>query len=124
MGAIGLLILLAGLALLAGGLAGQGDEIGQELGSAWFLVAAVLLGVGAIGLLAGWGIWRRKRWAWMLTLVLQGFNVLQLIMAVASGGFEGIVSFGLIPAVAALLIFYYLSRPHVVAAFGRSRPAV
>ena len=67
------------------------------------------------------GIWRRKRWAWMLTIVLQGFNVLQLILAVASGGFEGIVSFGIVPAAAALLIFYYLSRPHVIAAFGRGK---
>ena len=120
-GAIGLLTVLAGLAILVAGLADQAGELSQELGSAPLLVAVVLLGIGAIGLLAGWGIWRHKRWAWMLTIVLQGFNVLQLLLAVASGGFEGIVSFGIVPAATAVLIFYYLSRPHVVAVFGRSR---
>lgn len=53
---------------------------------------------------------------------IQGFNVLQLIMAVASGGFSGLVAVGIIPAILALLIFNYLTRPHVAAAFGRGRP--
>jgi uncharacterized membrane protein YvlD (DUF360 family) len=82
--------------------------------------------VGAIGLFAmatAVGLWRRNRWAWMATVVLQTISVLQLLFALASEGFAGLASFGVVPALIALLVFYYLTRPHVSAAFGRRPPA-
>ena len=113
------LVLLVGLLVLVAELSGAVAPIDAELGAAPLLVTVAFLLIGGIGVAAGWGVWRRRRWAWMLTLVVQGFAVLQLILAVASGGFEGIVQTGIVSAVAALAIFYYLTRPHVAAAFGR-----
>ena len=55
----------------------------------------------------------------MLTLVVQGFDVVQVLLALASGGYSGLASFGIFPAGVALGIFYYLTRPHVAGAFGR-----
>jgi hypothetical protein len=55
----------------------------------------------------------------MTALVLQGVAVLQLVLATASGGVSGIVTVGVVGAVFAVLVFYYLTRPHVAAAFGR-----
>ena len=116
---MGSLVLLLGLGILAAELAGQAATIDPELGEAPMVVAVGASLLGIAGIAAGWGLWRRRRWAWMLTLFFQGFAVLQVILAVASGGFEGIVSYGLVSAVAALGIFYYLTRPHVAAVFGR-----
>ena len=115
----GALMFLGALAVLAADLTGQAGEIAEELGEAPVIVATALTGVGFVGLAAGVGIWRRRRWAWMTALVIQGFNVLQLIMAVASGGYSGLAAVGIVPATMALLIFYYLTRPHVAAVFGR-----
>lgn len=44
---------------------------------------------------------------------------LQARLALASGGFSGLVQCGLISAVVAVAVFSYLTRPHVTAAFGR-----
>ncbi len=108
------------LVFLVADLSGQFSEIVKDLGEAPIIVAAVMAGVGLVGLATGVGIWRRRRWAWMTALVIQGFNVLQLIMAVASGGYSGLAAVGIVPALMALAIFYYLTRPHVAAVFGRS----
>ena len=57
----------------------------------------------------------------MTALVRSGLSVLQFLLALASGGFRGIVSFGFVPAIISLALFYYLTRPYVAAAFGRRR---
>jgi hypothetical protein len=43
----------------------------------------------------------------------------QVLLTVAANGLEGIVRIGLVPVVVAFLVFFYLTRPHVAAAFGR-----
>ena len=83
-------------------------------------MAAVLGTIGLLGLVAAYGIWKRRRWAWMMALVLSAFQVLQFLLALASGGFSGIVSYGVISAVVSLWLFWYLTRPYVAAAFGRA----
>jgi hypothetical protein len=114
---LGGLLVLVGLIILWAELAGEVITLDADLGSEPVVVTVGLLLVGGLALAAGVGLWRRKRWAWMLTLLVQGFSVLQVLLALASGGFEGLISFGLVPALVALGIFYYLTRPHVMAAF-------
>jgi uncharacterized membrane protein (DUF2068 family) len=111
-GAIGALILAAAgvIAVLGTGISGTASTL---------FVAAVVGAIGLFALATAVGLWRRIRWAWMAALVLQSISVLQLLFALASEGFAGLASFGLVPAVIALVVFYYLTRPHVAAAFGR-----
>jgi hypothetical protein len=90
---------------------------GGDLGS--WLVTVVLLGLGAAGFLTAWGLWRRRRWAWMVTLVLEGITVVQALLTAADRGPGGIVALGIAPVVVAFVIFAYLTRPNVAAAFGR-----
>jgi hypothetical protein len=118
-GVAGLLVALGGLAILLAVANGAVADMPPEAGRVPAVVAIVLTGVGLAMLLTSIGIWRRQRWAWMTALVLQGVAVLQLVLATASGGVSGIVSFGVVGAVFAVLVFYYLTRPHVAAAFGR-----
>ena len=88
-------------------------------GAEYLAVALVLLGFGAAGFAVAWGLWRRRGWAWLTALVLEGISVVQVLLTVAANGLEGIVRIGLVPVVVAFLAFFYLTRPHVAAAFGR-----
>jgi hypothetical protein len=106
-----------GMLLLVGLLAEGGDA------GAW-LVTLVFLGLGGAGFVTAWGLWRRRRWAWMVTLVLEGITVVQALLTAADRGPGGVVTLGVAPVVVAFLIFAYLTRPNVSAAFGhRSRRA-
>jgi uncharacterized membrane protein YvlD (DUF360 family) len=89
------------------------------------VVALVLGAVGVVGLATAIGIQRRWRWAWAFALVVQGLGVLQLLVALATPGMSDLGIFGLLEGLIALATFYYLTRPHVAAAFGRParRPA-
>jgi hypothetical protein len=102
--AIGLLLLL--------GLLTEGDLVS-------LLVTLVFLGLGVAGFVTAWGVWRRRRWAWMVTLVLEGITVVQALLTAADRGPAGVVALGIGPVVVAFLIFSYLTRPNVAAAFGR-----
>jgi hypothetical protein len=116
----GLELALAGAVFLAV-VAGEREALELSLGFTPALVALVVAAIGLFGLAAGYGIWRRRRWAWMVALGLSAFNVLQVLLGMAREGFGGIVSYGLIGAIVSLVLFWYLTRPHVAAAFGRAR---
>jgi len=120
-GLLGALLLILGGLSIVGELAGEIEAADSASEIAAVLVAIVLVVIGLVGLAAAYGVWRRRRWAWMTALVFSAFEVLQFILALASGGFRGIVSFGFLPAIIALAMFWYLTRPHVAAAFGRRR---
>ena len=57
----------------------------------------------------------------MATLVRPGSTVIQLILVLAAEGLAGALGLGLFTLVVTPLIFFYLTRPHVAAAFGRRR---
>ena len=103
--AIGMVLLL--------GLLAEGGDLG-----AW-LVTLVFLGLGVAGFVTAWGVWRRRRWAWMVTLVLEGITVVQALLTAADRGPGGVVALGIGPVVVAFLVFAYVTRPNVAAAFGR-----
>jgi hypothetical protein len=111
---------LAGAVFLAV-LAGERETLDLSLGFAPALVGLVLAAIGMFSLATGYGIWRRRRWAWMVALALNAFNVLQVLLGMAREGLSGIVSYGVLGAIISLVLFWYLTRPHVAAVFGRTR---
>jgi hypothetical protein len=102
-------------------IAGEREAVDLALGVAPVLVALVVTVIGLASLAAGYGIWRRRRWAWMVALALSTLNVLQVLLGMAREGLSGIVSYGALSAIVSLVLFWYLTRPHVTAAFGRAR---
>ena len=74
-------------------LGGAQEAADIPLGVAPLLVPLVLGGIGLVTVLAGIGIWRRQRWAWMATLVVGAFNVLQVLLGLAREGLSGIVAY-------------------------------
>ena len=109
--------LMLGIAALAFGVA-----LGPEAAGA-LVIGLVLAGLGFAGLAVALGLWRRRRWAWMAALILEGLSVIQILLVVAGSGLQGILGLGVLQVVIAPIVFFYLTRPHVAAAFGhRSRP--
>lgn len=115
---IALLIALNALVWLLLGTGALVLDLALGGGPAILLLGFVLAGLGIAGLAVALGLWRRRRWAWMAALVLEGISVVQILLVVASSGVEGAVGLGLVSVVVAPLVFFYLTRPHVAAAFG------
>jgi hypothetical protein len=111
---MGLLILYALVA---------GEAVTPEAGIATNagIVGLVFMAAGCVGIAAGYGVWRRRRWAWIVALVVTGIAVLQAVVALASEGIGGILSYGLVAAAISILAFFYLTRADVAAEFGRRR---
>jgi uncharacterized membrane protein YvlD (DUF360 family) len=114
-----LLVLLAGVAILAALAFGPAGDIPEELGSHPVVVGGMLTALGGLGLATALGLWRRQRWARLATLAIQAIAVLQLVFALASDGLRGAVTYGVVAAAIALGLFFYLTRPHVAEVFER-----
>jgi uncharacterized membrane protein (DUF2068 family) len=116
------------LALLFGGLftfmgpaitaemAATDEALGMATGPMVMGLGIFALVMGVLYLITAYGLFALKPWAWMvavvvqvLTLVSHGFSIFQGQLA---GAVVGILIAG--------GILYYLLRPHVKAAFGRS----
>ena len=101
---------------------------GATLDGIMTAVGVVLVGIGVLGLSTGYGLWRGSGWAWLIArlwaslciivglvgagLSLLGDTLVSQILALAAGA--------AVPAVLAAVVLWYLYRPHVKAAFGRS----
>jgi len=126
----GLLCILGGIGLLAGG-GFMASIINQQGGQgAGFLAGlGAALGVGylvgaLIELLLGWGLWKLKNWARIITLIFMVigavFSVIGLVGTLAHFNVISLV-FTLIFLAIYALIIWYLLRADVRAAFQGSR---
>ncbi len=113
--------LMLGVAALGIGAIAALEGVLPEIAGA-VVIGAVLTVLGIAGLAVALGLWRRRRWAWLATLVLQGIAVIQLVLVLASEGLTGALGLGLYTLVVTPLVFFYLTRPHVAAAFGHRLP--
>jgi hypothetical protein len=78
----------------------------------------VLVAVGIASIVMAYGLWKGKRWAWIITLILSVIGVISGIASIAIGNFGGIVS-----VIIYGVIIYYLYRPNVKAFFGKMQPS-
>ena len=101
-------------------------------------LAAVLLVLGGIVFLVGWGLWTGRRWAWWVVVVLQALRMLGGFVSILQDflRLQGAAQYGgimgrlmLAEAAGALVahfilllidvtILYYLFEPHVKGFFG------
>jgi uncharacterized membrane protein YvlD (DUF360 family) len=82
--------------------------------------AVIGIGIAAANMVLAVALWRRRRWAWLAALVVQGINVVNILLTLGTEG-VGAGGIGILPAIVSLTVFYYLTRPHVAAAFGQRR---
>lgn len=112
----GLLGLCSSLALF--GLSGLGVASGEVSSGATGMLYGGLGLVGAVlYLLFGFGAWQLKPWAWGLGIAGAGLSIVSNVLNLVAGADILTVAIGLIiPAI----ILWYLFRPEIRAAFGRS----
>ena len=103
---------------------GFGDKINTIMN----LVGLALVAVGILGLATGFGLWRGRDWAWLITRLWASVCIVVGIVGVGvsllSDTLTGTILAAILgaagPAVAAAVVLWYLYQPHVKAAFGRS----
>jgi hypothetical protein len=73
--------------------------------------------IGAAGIVLGWGLWGLKSWAWLLSVILIGLNVVIHVLGLFSPDM-------LIGSIGTLIIdgiiLWYLFQPQIKKAFGRA----
>lgn len=110
----GVLSILAGLALLAGGAA---LAAAVAVGGLFTIFGLVAIVVGALSLAFAYGAWMLLPWAWTLGIASQligiGVTVVQIVL-----GYQSITG-AVIGVAISLIILYYLDTPDVRRAFGR-----
>jgi hypothetical protein len=111
----GVFALLGGLTLLvSGGFIGAATGSGA-LGGLATLVGAVLIVSGAASLFFAWGAWGLQPWAWTLGVIIQAVNIVIGLFQLINGSTGALLSI-----VIAGAITYYLFRPEIKGAFGRT----
>ncbi|MDH4215060.1 MAG: hypothetical protein OEV85_14180 [Candidatus Thorarchaeota archaeon] len=76
------------------------------LGFLFAIIGGVLLFLGLISIIIGWGLWALKSWAWMIALIV---NFINLILNVFSAGW--------ISAIINLIVIVYLFQGDVKSRF-------
>ena len=107
-------ILFAGLLLVLEVVSSEIDPLATAV-----IIVALLIAAASIGLAVG--LLKRRRWAWFATLLLEGINVVAMLFGLATQGLGAVATYGVLGMVVAFTVFYYLTRPHVAAAFKRPR---
>lgn len=117
------LLLFAGLVFLVLGAAAErflgpdtDPQLFQAIGGALGVVL-LLLGLAYAGL--GWGLWKGRGWAWIVTIAFQAIGIVYNLVTIRASAGAGV--FGLI--LNGVIIWYFL-RPHVKHYFGQGPPPV
>ena len=111
----GLVFGVGGISSLIGGLFGAESISSFGDTTAW----SGFLGLITAGLqiVVGFGLLGMKKWAWYLTSVAVGLNVLQGVVQIFSGGLYGFMC-GSIAIIVPVVILIYFLTPGIRRAFG------
>ena len=118
--ALGVLSILFGaLAVAAVALGGTDPSIDAEAARLVAVIGATYLVLGAGQVFVAWALWNLKRWAWWLTIVLQGISVLEALGAMAFTEVTNVdVAVFTSLAFSVVIIGYFMTKG-VRTAFGR-----
>lgn len=111
-------VLFGGLAFVAA-IAGSGQAaIEADQVTLVEAVGITYLAIGLAQVFVAWALWRLKKWAWLLTVVLQGISVLQALAAMAFTDVKNI-DLAILPGliVSVVILGYFLTKG-VRGAFG------
>jgi hypothetical protein len=128
--------LVAGVADIAAGLGNVGigggfltdHGFGKTLDQVMTIVGLALAAVGVLGVATGVGLLQERNWAWLLTRLWASLCIvvglvsagLSLLGDTVTSGILATILGGLVPAIAAVVVLWYIYRPDVRAAFGRA----
>lgn len=118
----GIFLAFVGIVVAAATSSGVLSSLGYSgyanLAGALEVVGGLFAVLGVIAILAGWGMWTGRAWAWTLAVVLYVLGALFSLISLLGGSLASVV--GLLIEV---FLLWYMFRPHVRAFFGRGMPA-
>ena len=128
--------LVAGVADIVAGLGNVGigggfltdHGFGENLDRIMTIVGLAMAAVGVLGVVTGIGLVQERNWAWLLTRLWASLCIvvglvsagLSFLGDTITSGILATILGGLVPAVAAVVVLWYIYRPDVRAAFGRA----
>ncbi len=74
--------------------------------------ASLRLAQGIIYISTAFGLWTGKRWSYYLAFIAVGLGVILGTLTVVSAPQGSMVSFNFVPFIWALIVYYYLGKPH------------
>lgn len=77
-------------------------------------IGIILLALGIAFLVMAYGLWKGKRWAWTITLILSAIGIILALVSIAFGNVGSILSVFIHG-----IVIYYLYKPNVKAYFGK-----
>ena len=98
--------------------AGLGNVAAGTLTAIFSVIGGVLVVVGLVGMLIGWGLWTGRGWARIIQIIFAVLGVIGGVGSLAIGAYTGVVSL-----ISAAVIVWYVFRPNVKAYFSKTPPA-
>jgi uncharacterized membrane protein len=90
----------------------------SRLGGLAPVLGVVMILVGALNLVLAYGFWTLKSWGWPLGVGLWAANIVLNVLQYLNDS-NVLIPMG-ISVIVGVAVLYYLFRPHVKAAFGRT----
>ncbi len=128
-GITGVLDILAGLGDIgiAGGFLSD-HGFGDTLDGVMTVVGLALVAIGVLGLATGFGLWRGRNWAWLITRLWASVCIVVGVVGAAlpllgdtlTSSILGVVVGSGGTAIVAAAVLWYLYQPRVKAMFGRT----
>ncbi|ABL78803.1 DUF7144 family membrane protein [Thermofilum pendens] len=76
-------------------------------------LGALLIVMGAVSLIVGWGLWTGKGWAWWVTVIFEVLGLLSGLLSAAAGD-----PFSVVGLLVSAIVLWYMFKPHVKDFFG------
>ena len=128
-GITGVVDILAGLGDIgiAGGFLSD-HGFGDTLDGIMTVVGLALVAIGVLGLATGFGLWRGRNWAWLITRLWASVCIVVGVVGAAlpllgdtlTSPILGVVIGSAGTAIVAAVVLWYLYQPRVKAMFGRT----
>jgi tryptophan-rich sensory protein len=96
------------------------DWISDNFVMAFGLLGVLFLIIGIVGLVLGYGYLKGIGWAWTVGIVFAVLGIIGDIFESMVDRTADVLASSIIGIIIALLIIYYLTRPHVKAFFGKA----
>jgi tryptophan-rich sensory protein len=96
------------------------DWISDNFVMAFGLLGVLFLIIGIVGLVLGYGYLKGIGWAWTVGIIFAVLGIIGDIFESMVDRTADVLASSIIGIIIALLIIYYLTRPHVKAFFGKT----
>ena len=125
-GATDILAGLGDIGIAGGFLSDHG--FGEKIDGVMNVVGVALIAVGVLGLATGYGLFRGHNWAWLITRLWASVCIIAGVVGVGLSLLSDTITSQILgtvigsagTAIVAAVVLWYLYRPDVKAAFGRS----